>query len=151
MSVYNGTTYNDKTPLELVNAIETARISGKRVRLFLGNQETGQVWHESYSVYGTIGRSTGTSKIPLMIANSRSSGGSGLLDDRILAVQYLDSMRFAYKHPLFEIPRYIMVTEDLPEGYTVGVNCDGERLANFRTEKQAARWVDFMTGKRRGL
>ena len=149
--IINGTTYHKDTPLDLARLLEQARISNKRVRLFYGDTKTGRSWHEENDVCGYLGRSTGAVKIPLLIANSRSTGGPAILDHCIVALMV--EGQWKYKHPEFLVPECFISHEALPDGYTVGVDLPNEqgkyiRHANFKTEVQAARWVQFMRGER---
>lgn len=84
----DGTAYHRDTPDQLVELLERLRNNHTRVRVYLGDKETGKDWEESYDVFGTIGRSGGRIKIPLLINNRRSMGGGGLLDDAIVKLEY---------------------------------------------------------------
>jgi len=84
----SGTAYHVDTPDSLVATLERLRNNRTRIRVYYGDRETGRDWEEQYGVLGTIGRSTGSIKIPLMIATSRSMGGGALLDNCIVKVEY---------------------------------------------------------------
>lgn len=86
MPVVNGTTYHTNTPQAVIDVLERARQTGQRLRLYYGDAATGRDWRQVYDVTGTIGRSCGSIKIPLMIANRRSSGGPGILDHCIVKI-----------------------------------------------------------------
>lgn len=167
--IVNGTTYNDNTPREAIAILERYRGTARRVRVFYGDTdrpdfrevhgrepEPGKDWGEEYDVVGRIGRSGGPVAIPLIIANRRSLGGPGLLDDCI--VRIMVDGRELYRHPQYHQPQYTIGQP--PEaiggenmraaGYVAGVYADGQNVANFKSERSARRWVDFMTGKRRG-
>ena len=83
----NGTTFHDETPAAVAEALERARATGDRVRFWLGDPETGEDWGEENHVTGKVGRSTGQVKIPLLLANSRSRGGSAILTECIIRLQ----------------------------------------------------------------
>jgi len=75
---------------------------GERMRFHYGDPKTGQLWGDV--VVGYVGRSTGRVKIPLVVHNSRSYGGQGLLDDCILLVDEARKNRHGgrdvyYRHP----------------------------------------------------
>ena len=63
--VVNGTSYDSRTPDRLIAELETAMRHNKKVRIFLGDTETGRDWLEEYDVYGLVGRSGGSVKVPL--------------------------------------------------------------------------------------
>ena len=86
MKVINGTTFNDNTPDRVCEILSSCIGTRRRIRVFYGDRETGRDWHEVYYTMGIIGRSTGTQKIPLMIAKSTSIGGPAILDDCIVKI-----------------------------------------------------------------
>lgn len=101
--IVNGTTYHDETPKEIVYILEDARMSkvdgyGYRLRFHWGDVKTGRDWGDTYHVEGYVGRSTGTSKIPLLIWNSRSLGGGAILDDCIVKIVTARGKRVLYQH-----------------------------------------------------
>lgn len=147
--VVNGTSYHKDTPKAVVNALERARSSGAHVRIYLGNQETGKSWHEESDVTGTLGRSTGPIKVPILLRTGRSSAGSALLDDSI--VRLLVDGKEVYRHPKYKESEYkIEPVGDKHPDYPFSVTIDGEEHARFKTKDKAQRWVDFMSGKRKG-
>ncbi len=83
-AVANGTSYHAGTDPVLVDVLERARAAGTRLRFFLGNPAKGVLWGDVE--VGTIGRSMGPIRVPLVIHNRRSMGGGALMDDCIVAV-----------------------------------------------------------------
>jgi len=103
--IVNGTAYNNDTPDEVVKILESAIMDeDTRIRVCLGDSKTGRDWDEHYGVCGYIGRSTGEIKIPLMIPNSRSTGGPGLLDHCIVRIEKKFSDRKYYQ--VYQHPKY---------------------------------------------
>lgn len=98
MSTVNGTSYNDETPQAVINILEASREHGFRIRIYYGNRETGAVWND-LPMRGRVGRSTGIKKIPLLIPTARSSGGEGILDHCIVAIEESPGGRILYKNP----------------------------------------------------
>ena len=88
--------YHKDTPDDLIRVLEKLRKNGKRIRLFFGDQKTGECWHEQYDIMGTISETTGKLKIPILIANNRSVGGTGILTDCI--VQITEDKKIIYKN-----------------------------------------------------
>lgn len=153
--IKNGTSYNSKTSDKIIAAIERARLNSSRVRVWYGDTATGTSWNEEHEVAGRIGRSTGSAKIPLLIANARSIGGGGLLDDCIVHMIDIQSKQVLYSHKLFKMPVTIVqdrsqtdFTNTIPTEYTHCVKIDGKQHAFFKSECKAKRYADFMTGKR---
>jgi hypothetical protein len=49
----------------VIDALERAKAAGARVRIWLGDIETGRNWLDEYDVSGTVSCSMGPIKIPL--------------------------------------------------------------------------------------
>ena len=114
--------------------------SKQRVRLVLGDVATGKSWNEENDTIGTVGCSTGTQKIPLLIRSARSLGGGSILDHCIIGILAVErncgKRRWLYKAPNY-IPSIIEA-----KGLTVIIN--GEIFANCGTEEKANNLTAFM-------
>ena len=141
----NGTCYNVKTPIRVIEQLERARLGGDRIRVFYGDQETGRCWMDENDTIGTVGRSTGRIKIPLLIKTKHSYGGGAILDSAIVKILYDKCVR--YQHSNFHTPTMKVVDSHVP-GCTAGVDFDHVRQANFKTRAQAERYIAFMAGRR---
>lgn len=93
----NGTSYNSETPIELVNVLESCRTKRTRIVVDYGNTNTGESWNEVFGTMGYVGRSTGNIKIPLLVYNSKSLGGSAILDSCILSVKESRGKKILYQ------------------------------------------------------
>ena len=103
--VSNGTYYNPNTSSQMIYELEKIRTSGIRVLLDYGDTETGQSWGEVHDVAGTIGRSMGPVKIPILLYNSRSNSGGGILTDCVVQILTSRDRRVIYKHPTYKLPK----------------------------------------------
>lgn len=83
----NGTFYHSETSDKVIKILETCRQNGTRIILDYGDVKTGESWGEMYDITGTIGRSTGKIKVPLLIHNKRSIGGGAILDHCIIGIK----------------------------------------------------------------
>jgi hypothetical protein len=101
-NIVNGTAYDKKTPQAVIDVLEAARQSGQRITLDLGDPNTGKSWGERYDITGRVGRSTGQIKIPILVHNSRSMGGGGILTANIIAIKTSSGNKFLYKHPKYQ-------------------------------------------------
>ncbi|WPQ59832.1 hypothetical protein [Paenibacillus polymyxa] len=158
--VLNGIYYNFETPDSLIRVLDDAYRAGTRCRFFLGDQETGYDMGEENLTIGTIGCSMGEVKIPLLLANRLSSGGSCLLDQCIVKVVSTKSRKVLWQHQSYKKPEFEIIQrgetgfpDSLPEKYTTAVirinHSDGRRnYANFCNAQQAVGYVKFMTGER---
>lgn len=148
----NGTTFTDETPGEVARCLDYALRSGDRVRLFYGDKATGKPWLDDSMVTGFVKRSSGQCKVPILMATRYSSFGPPILDSCIVAIQQGKYGTMVYRHPGFRFPT--LEIRDINEEwcgqyYRAGVyDCDNTNVANFKTTKQAERWVDFMCGRR---
>lgn len=143
--VVNGTSYHADTPPEVVRALENFRQNGGRVRLHYGDTTTGKTWLDEWDMSGTISRSMGPEKIPVLVARSSDIGGYGILDHCIIRITV--SGRDVYRHPLYNCPPVVVVCE--PETingttYPERIEIGGEIHARFRKPGQAASWVSKM-------
>ena len=142
--------FDERTAPEVIKVLEEAKTRHVRVRIFLGNTETGEVWMEEHDVLGYIGNSKGPVKAPILLYNASSRGGCAILTHCILAVR--DKDRWLYKHPLWKEPKLRECRDTMPKGYIVGVDhLEGGswvRVANFKSVSQADRYVEFMHGWR---
>lgn len=143
--------FNENTCDKVKTVLTECYNSKLRVRIWYGDTKTGLSWLEDYDTMGTIGRSTGQQKIPLLIKNSRSSGGGGILCHCIIRIDIISSRRTIYKHPLFYVPTlgvYPNLDEDTKDKHPFIVSKNNELQARFKSEKQATNYIDFMTGER---
>ncbi len=147
----NGTSYDVRTPDEVVRILENARMNRTRLHVSLGETggpQAGRDWMEENMVEGYIGRSTGSIKIPLLIHNQRSLGGLGLLDHCIVRIRQTTGRRSVlwqhpqYSHGLIQIrPKAEPVV--LEDGRTLRVDVlrDGQVQAAFEDVAKARRYI----------
>lgn len=95
---YKGIYFSEGTPIKLADELIRLRESKTRIVLDYGDVKTGRSWGEIYGITGRIGKSTGTKPILLLIYNSNSFGGGGLLTDCILTVKESKGKRLIYSH-----------------------------------------------------
>lgn len=131
------TTFNQYTPEAVRTVLDWARINNKRIRIYYGNRETGRDWCEVHDTIGYIGRSCGKMKIPLLIHNSRSTGGTAILDDCI--VQITHEHRVLYRHPNYHMPLKV-------DGNNI-VNEDGECFYHNDDHSKVLREYKWFTGE----
>ena len=130
----SGTAYHQDTPERVCEILENARTSGTRLQIYYGDTQTGRDWNEGHDTRGTIGRSTGTVKIPLLIATSRSHGGRAILDHCIVKIR--GKYGIIYQAENYQQPKLEIVPSDLPN-YTHNVNINGELYSRHKSERSA--------------
>lgn len=160
-----GTWFDYDTPPKVRSILERYRKEGGRIRIFYGDR-SGRSWMDENDVIGRVGRSTGTMKIPLLIAEGEY-GGPGILDSCIVRIIDADTRQEIYRQKNYHLPEMEirsveeeMISERTGKtpvpmgslGYTHGIwvkDKDGRfaNHANFRSYGKAAQWVAFMAGE----
>jgi hypothetical protein len=133
--VLNGTYYRENTPDAVVEALEVARKYGDRVSFRYGDTATGRDWLDLYDVSGTVSRSCGSVKIPLLIKTARSTGGGSILTDCI--VKLVVNGRIAYQAPTYRAP-VIDIQHSTADGYSHAIYANNTLIANVKSERAAA-------------
>ncbi len=136
--VVNGTYYKEETPYQLIDILENARHCKTRIRIFYGDTETGRSWNEEHDIIGTLSRSSGKRQVPILMYNSRSYGGTAILDHRIIRIT--SDKRIIYTHDNFHIGVLTHKEND--------VYIDGTLQASFKNETQAKNYMEFLEGNR---
>ena len=98
------TTYfwvNQATDPEVIKVLTDAYLNSYRIRLFLGDQETGEDWGEDCDIMGYIGRTTGTRKIPILVYSKRCTGGGAIFTDSIVKITF--NRKVLYQHPKYHL------------------------------------------------
>jgi len=83
----------------VIDAIVNAAACKTRVRLFYGDTAMGESWGDEFDILGTIGRSMGPCRVPLLINNARSRGGAPISVESIVAIFDTGTGRAIYRHP----------------------------------------------------
>jgi hypothetical protein len=141
----NGTTYKvtnsdtfylESTPDKVIDILERSRYRGDRIQLFYGDITTGRNWNEEHDTVGTIGKSTGNVKVPLLIKSKRSTGGCMILTDCIIGIKQGKSI--LYKADNFVDDTYSIIDSDI-KGYAKNTLINGELYERHKTEQSAKR------------
>ena len=140
-------TFGDNTNEKVKQVLTSCYNRKNRIRIVYGDVITGKSYLEEYEILGYVGKSTGIKPIPLLINNSRSFGGCGILTGSILKI--IDTKT---KQVLFQNDKFIepILTKEISshDSYLYDVIYNGESVARFKTEKQANNYIDFMQCKR---
>lgn len=159
------TWFDPDTPAKVRRILEQYRKGGGELRVFYGDPETGRSWMDENDVLGTVGRSCGIFKVPLLIEKGER-GGPAMLDGCIVRLMDAETGKELYRHPEFSVPEMeIRSTEGImaswhskkpPKlltemGYTHGVWARSkagafENVANFKSYGKACQYVAFITG-----
>jgi len=143
----SGTWYPYDTPAPVVAELEVAIKLDRRIRVWLGDKETGKAWPEEYDVIGKVSRSMGPIKVPILLENNTSQAGGAVLTSSVVAIAHGPGTVRAYEHPGFDLGTWTIEPSKF-HGYKRDVCCNDELVARFKTEVSAQRYIGFMTGLR---
>ena len=146
-----GTWFDMDTDRKVQMVLEHARRNGSTLRLFYGDRDTGHDWMEEHDVVGTIARSMGPMKVPLILAPGQRGGGA-ISDRNVVRILNWETGVELYRHPKYQVPE--LSIQSLPEAVkservqlTHEVVRDGRPVAAFESFAAAAAWVGYMTGE----
>lgn len=91
------TSFHPDTPDDLIKVLLALHTSRERIVIVYGNVLTGERWDDLSPNRGTLGRSTGTDKILLLVRTKRSFGGEALLDHCILEIRSTSKGKLLYQ------------------------------------------------------
>jgi hypothetical protein len=139
------TYFDPGTPVEIARALESCRKARTKVRLVLGDPGTGESWLDEHDVVGTIGRSTGVLKVPLLVEDGESGGGA-ILTACVLCIIDWASGRVRARQAVYQPPALsIQPSNDAAQGWTV-LRGDQE-VARFTDIGKAGAYLAFMRGR----
>lgn len=102
--VCNDTYYHINTPDSMVNLLEHIRLNKIRVRFHWGDTDTGRDYGDMYDVKGTLGRTMGPVKSPILLQKSNSWGGGIILDHCIVKITLTTKpYEVLYQHPSYHV------------------------------------------------
>jgi hypothetical protein len=140
------TTYFDPgTDAKVARALERCRRSNAKVRLVLGDADSGRCWLDEYDVVGHIGRSAGTLKVPLLIEPG-AEYGTAILTACLLRIIDWNSGRDLYRHPAFRTPDLSICRAGASETRWQVMH-EGTVVASFRDIGKAGAYLAFMGGE----
>lgn len=141
------TWFSSDTPLAVQRILERYRRSGDTLRVFLGDTSTGHDWMEEFDTIGTVGRSNGVFKVPLLIS-ADDNGGPELHGHCIVKMVDVATGKQLWVCKHYHIPE-LRIVEISPstDSYSWAVEADGQTHARFSRYSKAARWLAFMSGE----
>lgn len=142
--IINGTSYSPDTPDAVIQWLETSRERRQRIRIFYGKD--GKCWNNEFDNIGHVSRSMGPCKIPILIQNARSLGGSAILDDCIVRIDTKDDkgrICTVYKDDSIRFDHF--VSTDVGTVYN---ETRDELYARCNNAEAGKRLAAFMNGER---
>ena len=138
--VVEGVSFSEETNDTVINVLLDAMKHKDRIRIFLGDAESGTDWCETFDTMGTVGLSYGPNKVPLLIHSIRSMGGDAILTDSI--VKITRNKKVIYQHPKYNCD--IKFDGD----YIVDANDKDKTYFYSKDETKRKRFFDFLNGTR---
>ena len=139
------TYFDPGTDPKAAAVLESRRRTGDKVRLVLGNTLTGEPWLNEYDVVGKIGRSGGSLKVPLLVEEGESGGGT-ILTACVLNIIDWKSGRTLYRHSAYREPDLSLQPSDTPERPWAVIHLN-EVIAQFKDMGKACAYIAFMRGE----
>jgi len=145
--IVNGTYFDVRTPIEVINVLEKARLDRTRLHISLGDAVTGRDWLEEFECFGFIGRSMGQNKVPLVLPLSRSIGGGAILDHCIVRIRHSSGGKVLWQHPSYHHGKIEVRQKEQPivlddgRSLLVDVIRDNQVQAAFESVAKAMRYV----------
>lgn len=95
--------YPIETPDRLIEVLERCRKNRTRIKVNLGNIETGKSWNEEHYTIGYVSTSKGhAARFPILVHNASSMGGGSLMSDNILKISESKGGRVLYQVANFQ-------------------------------------------------
>lgn len=145
--VVNGTYFDVRTTIEVINVLEKARLNRTRLHISLGDVATGRDWLDEFECFGFIGRSVGPTKVPLILPLNRSIGGGAILDHCIVRIRHSSGGKVLWEHPSYHHGKIEVRHKEQPivfdDGTSLHVDVlrDNQVQACFETVAKAMRYV----------
>ena len=122
-----------------------AHYVGHRIRIWYGDTKDGRSWLDEHEIKGSVTRSSGDIKIPLLMNNKRALGGSVILTACIVRIDDMTDKCCLYSNTNFYVPS-LRITEN--EGKFEVFQESGILRGVFPTEDKARKYIAFMRGER---
>lgn len=157
--------YSQDTPEAVKLAINKAYAQSKLIRIFYG-ESNGVDWCEENDTIGFIGRSTGSLKIPLLLAprcNKSDSSlypaseGDAIMLNCIIKIIDVQSERVLYQAANYQTPEFSIktishavdgLTHKVIRSYSLSDNQHAGEWGRFQSFGDACEYVSFLTGAR---
>lgn len=142
----NDVFYNESNaPEKVMDILADANKHRDKLRIWYGNPETGKDYGEIHDIFGYIGRTTGTKKIPILLKRRDSSGGGAILTNNI--VKITKDKKVIYQHPNFCLAEYVIKARK-DDKYPFEVFADGKSVRLCKDFATAENEIAFHKGLR---
>lgn len=141
-----GVQFPDSVPDALISALEAAREDRKPVRLFYGDQKTGEDWLEETHVSGLLGYVRFNKQKLLTIRPLNGGHASEVMVEHVVKLLVEGEMKWQHaKYHISPLTVHVEVQNGRPKWSVQGKNWS---YFGFRSHLAAYRWISFMKGER---
>jgi len=144
------TWFTPGTPEGVCKALDRARVEGLRIRVWLGDQETGEDWLIAEDSIGYVGRKDADEvfRRPLFLRSRLSKKGPELRTQEIIRIMAIKDKKELYRHPQYHMPKLTPGKDDLKGAAFFYKDEGGEIVTRFPTATARGNWCEFMLGNR---
>lgn len=142
----NETWHDPRALPEVCKVIDRCIKNGTRVRLFYGDTDTGQDWGEQNDVLGTISRTSGILKKPILVSEGECFGFT-ILEGCLIKIMDADTRRVLWVHERYQSPTFSITEDNSTPELPFKATMNGQLTARFPSFAKAAAWVAFMSGE----
>lgn len=139
--------YDPRTPLGAKQAIESARITRRQIRLHYGDPRSGMDRLVTQDVTGFVGYAGWQLPHPILQPARHVHLGPRICELEVVKVVDVDAMVATYSHANYRLPVLTTVgTADIDHPERVVLAADGVALFECTNQGQATRWIKFFKG-----
>lgn len=143
-STSHETWFHPRTAPAAKAALECARITKQRVRLYYGNQANGLDSLHTDNASGYVGRRGEVLQFPTLCPSREHSLGLRIHDNAVVRIELLDSFVDLWRHPNYRLPRLDYVP--LLDGRARLV-IDGKRELDFANDSDMNSFMRLVGGE----
>ena len=145
---FDGLFFDINTDEKVMKELCQAYRGKYRIRFWYGDNKKS--WNDENDTIGTIGRSTGKIKIPLLIKSSRSYGGGAILDQCIVRIDinYGGCKKTRYIKEGVYFPTFYTLHDNdgILKVYYASINGERIEYGHNKTDKGTVNLCNFMNG-----
>lgn len=140
--------YDPRLAPEARQALESARVTRRPVRLHYGDPRTGRDRLAAFDVAGFVGYSGLLLPHPILLVTPKHHLGPRIIELEVVRIVDIHAMVTTFSHPAYHLPALQAVDAPTPAApLQVLLAADGEPLQVCASKAQATRWIKFYRGE----
>ena len=95
------TYYNENTPKQVIEILEHVQNLETRIRIYYGDQMTGEDWKDVRDVEGYVSKSAGKIQKPILMYSTQSTSGAIIFTANVVKIEYANKKQggILWAHP----------------------------------------------------